>query len=95
MSLAANLQSKDEESSMTDIETGLAQCMHLVFQDLNDDDLADASMETVEAWDSLAAVTLNTLIEEQFGLRVDSADLDRFVSYAGILEYLRERLHST
>ena len=40
-------------------------------------------------WDSMASITLLTLVGEEFGTELDMDDFEQFTSYQGILEYLR------
>jgi acyl carrier protein len=44
----------------------------------------------VAAWDSIATVTLVSLIEEEFGIGVEPEAFDRLVSFTSILCYVEE-----
>ena len=66
----------------------LARCFSAVFPLLSDQEIASASVETVERWDSVAGVTLATTIEEEFGVELDGDALERLVSFGSILDYL-------
>ena len=46
-------------------------------------------MSTVEGWDSLASVTLITVIEEEFGVEVRPEELASFVSFRHVMDYLQ------
>ena len=41
---------------------------------------------------SLAAVTLVAVIQEEFGLQIDLADLPALTSFAAVRNYVRERM---
>ena len=56
---------------ISDIDLRLSRCFHLVFPALEPAEVADASSETVDDWDSVAAVTLLSLVEEEFGVTVE------------------------
>ncbi len=74
---------------MSDLELGLQQCFSTVFPDLPPDDLASAVLDATPQWDSLATVTLVTVMEEEFGIAIDYNDFPKLTSYRSILEYLR------
>jgi acyl carrier protein len=50
-------------------------------------------MASVAQWDSLATVNLIALVEEEFQVQIPDADLENFVSFELILDYLRSREH--
>ena len=73
---------------MEDVVVRLTKCFSLVFPDLREEDIPNVSMTTLGNWDSMASVTLFTVVEEEFGVRLKPADLVRFTSFASIVEYL-------
>ena len=77
-------------------ETGkrLVGCFQLVFPDLREDQIPAASQETVAAWDSVAAITLVNVIEDEFGLQMDFDDLADLDSFDKVCSYLRQRLQT-
>jgi acyl carrier protein len=77
---------------MADLEARLQKCFTDVFPDLPTREIPVASMASVASWDSLTAVMLNAVIEEEFQIQIAPADLDEFVSYELILDYLREKV---
>jgi acyl carrier protein len=77
---------------MPDVSTRLARCFAAVFPDLAEDEIGRASATSVGAWDSLATVSLLSLIEEEFALQVGSEDFESFVSFELILDYLQGKL---
>jgi acyl carrier protein len=56
---------------------------------LSDDSIPKASLDTVPEWDSLAAVTLVAVIEEEFGVVLPAEDLDQLTSFELILRQLQ------
>jgi acyl carrier protein len=48
-----------------------------------------ASPLSVGAWDSLASVTLLSVLEEEFEVQIDPEALDQLVSFDLILDYLQ------
>lgn len=51
---------------MSDVRTRLIDCFREVFPSLTDDELAAAQYGELEAWDSLASLTLVAVVEEEF-----------------------------
>jgi acyl carrier protein len=79
---------------MDDLRERLAACFATVFPDLAPEEIPQAAMASVGAWDSLATVTLLTLIEEEFALQVPPGELAELTSFELILDYLqREAAH--
>jgi acyl carrier protein len=73
---------------MNDTQARLTKCFSAVFPQLSNREISSASMETLEAWDSIASITLVTVIEEEFSVQFEPTVLDRFVSFRSILDYL-------
>jgi acyl carrier protein len=69
----------------------LEKCFAVAFPDLLKEEISRASMSSVAVWDSLATVNLISLIEEEFAIRVPDADLDSFVSFDLIRDYLQSK----
>ena len=74
---------------MHDLDARLARCFSSVFPDLAPEQVHTASVESVRDWDSLAAVTLLAVVQEEFGMQVGLADLSELVSYQAIQNYIR------
>jgi acyl carrier protein len=68
--------------------TRLSRCFLAAFPRLKKEQIALASVETVDEWDSIAGATLLALIEEEFEIQFDVEALDRLDSFEAILEYL-------
>jgi acyl carrier protein len=58
---------------------------------LSEEQIQQASIETVETWDSFAAVTLLAVVQEEFGVQIEDADLMQLTSFEGMQEYLQSR----
>jgi acyl carrier protein len=66
----------------------LQACMTIVFPDLSEGEIRQASIDSVRTWDSLATVTLISLIEEEFALRIQPEEFEQIVSFESILKCL-------
>jgi acyl carrier protein len=64
-----------------------------VFPELSDQEIPSASVETVEAWDSVVTITLLTVIEEEFGIQFEPEALEQLTSYQSILDHLTQAAH--
>lgn len=75
---------------MDDVGARLTKCFVAVFPELKPNQASLASATTLEQWDSVASVTLLTLIEEEFGITLDMDALDHFSSFENIREYIEK-----
>ena len=75
---------------MTETESRLASCFQTVFPHLAMGRIPQAAMTSVRQWDSLATITLVSLIEEEFGIDLPPSDLERFDSFGSIARYLED-----
>ena len=73
---------------MSEREDRLARCFASVFPTLTPEEVRTASVESVAAWDSLTAVTLVALVEQEFDVKIDVLDLPDLSSFAAFLFYL-------
>jgi acyl carrier protein len=76
---------------MDNLEQRLKNVFETVFPNLSLEKIESASQESVETWDSVAAITLLNLIEEEFGIEMDLDRAAELTSFPKILEYLKER----
>ncbi len=77
---------------MDEIQKRLTKCFQIVFPELPDGKIATASQSNVAEWDSVAAITLLNVIEDEFQITMDlemAADLD---SFARVEEYLQDKV---
>mgnify|MGYP002700935545 FL=1 len=77
--------------SSHEIRTQLEECFSVVFADLAPDEIPTASMESVEAWDSLGTLTLVGVVEQMFGVTVEIDDVAELVSFEKIAAWLEEQ----
>jgi acyl carrier protein len=75
---------------MDEQQRRLANCFSAVFPELSNEEIIHASSATVQSWDSVAVVTLLTVIEEEFGISIEEDDPAKFDSFQRMLSYLQE-----
>jgi len=76
---------------MSENNDRLIECFSSVFPDLSKEEITMASMASVAEWDSLATITLLTVMEEAFGIEYGPADLEYLVSFELILDFLENK----
>lgn len=76
---------------MDDVKPKLIECFQIVFPDLKEKDIPTASQDTVSDWDSVAAITLVNVIEEQFGVEMDLDHVAELDSFEKVCAYLQQR----
>ena len=74
--------------TVADTRTRLAQCFSVVFPELAPAQVPAASVETTAGWDSVNAVVLLSVIEEEFGVGIPAEEMGRLTSFEAILTYL-------
>ncbi len=77
---------------MDETRQRLTNCFQVVFPDLPPESAPSASTMTLGAWDSVAAITLMNVLEDEFGLEMDLDDLAELDSFEKIHAYLHKRL---
>jgi len=77
---------------MDDTHARLASCFQIVFPGLAEAEVASASPQTVRDWDSIANVTLISVIEEEFEIEVPLDELE-LASFDSMLRFVR--LHTS
>lgn len=75
---------------MNDTAKRLTKCFLVVFPEMTPEDVAEATTANVKNWDSVASVTLFTLIEEEFGNTISLDALDEFNTFRHILSHLEK-----
>jgi acyl carrier protein len=73
---------------MDPITLRLTTCFETVFPDLPVEEIPAASQATLAAWDSVAAITLVNVIEEEFGIEMDFDQLADLDSFRRVRDYL-------
>lgn len=79
---------------MNDIDNRLTRCFQAVLPNIPAANVAQASVETVPAWDSVALVNLLNLISEEFGIEVEWERAEELTSYPAIREMVVTRTAS-
>jgi acyl carrier protein len=76
---------------MDEIKLRLAKCFQTVFPELvTEEDVYNASQETLAAWDSIAVITLVNVIEEEFQIQMDFEALETLTTFDRVLEHLAQ-----
>ncbi len=78
---------------MDNLEHRLVRCFSSVFPDLNENQIRNASVDSVPGWHSLASVTLISVVQEEFGVYVGLTDLPNLVSFSAVQNYVQH--HAT
>jgi acyl carrier protein len=76
---------------MDETQSRLRRCFSAVFPSLSSEEILKADAANLEAWDSVASVTLFATIEEEFGIEMDVQDAAELLSFARIVDYLQRR----
>jgi acyl carrier protein len=71
---------------MDETRDRLVKCFHTVFPDLETPETA--AQEGVTEWDSVAAIMLVNVIEEEFNIQMDYEELASLDSFSRVLDYL-------
>ena len=74
---------------MDEMEDRLVRCFSSVFPDLSPEQIRTATAESLPAWDSLAAVTLVAVLQQEYGIQINLADLAELVSFEAVQNYVR------
>jgi len=73
---------------IAELESRLVRCFGSVFPGLSDDEICALEGSVSGDWDSLSTVTLAAVIQEEFGIEIDSAQLPEMNSYEAFRAYL-------
>jgi acyl carrier protein len=76
---------------MSEQDDRLVRCFASVFPTLSDGEIRASDVVALFDIDSLAGVTLVTLIDQEFGVDVDLPDLLELGSFEAISQFLRKR----
>jgi acyl carrier protein len=77
---------------MDNLEDRLVRCFSSVFPDLKEDEIRNASVDSVPGWHSLASVTLISVVQEEFGVQVGLTDLPNLVSFSAVQNYVQHHV---
>lgn len=73
---------------MAEVAVRLLRCFSSVFPGLTAEQIRAACAELLSAWDSLTAVRLLAVLEQEFGLEISVEDMQNLKSYHQIYNYL-------
>lgn len=73
---------------MSDLDTRLANCFSAAFPDLDPAAIPAASPDATPGWDSMASITLMTLVQEEFNVELDFERFEEFNSYPKLKAWL-------
>ena len=79
---------------MDDVQKRLVKCFENVFPSLPAEEIPIASVQNNSAWDSVAAITLVNVIEDEFGFQMDFDRLAELNSFDRILSYVKTELQA-
>ena len=74
---------------MNEARSRLIRCFAAVFPELSEQEIPFASSASVGSWDSVASVTLMSVLEEEFGTEFQPDDLEYLISFELILDHLQ------
>lgn len=74
------------------IRDRLVQCFQAVFPSVPAAEAEQASRDTLESWDSLAGITLMSVVQEEFGVEVDLLEWAELESFSAIESYVQALL---
>jgi acyl carrier protein len=77
---------------MHDVKERLARCFSAVFPELSPEEIAKTSASCIVSLDSLSAVTLLAVVEEEFGIDLKVDDMESFASFEGTLERVNDAI---
>jgi acyl carrier protein len=75
---------------MPEQESRLLRCFASVFPWLSPEELRTINPESVESWDSLTAVALGAVVQEEFGLSINPEVLPNLRSFEEFRAHLRQ-----
>jgi acyl carrier protein len=74
---------------MDEMQERLVKCFETVFPGLPAGEIPQSSQANNSGWDSVAAITLVNVIEDEFGFVLDYELLPELVSFDRILAYVK------
>lgn len=79
---------------MHDVKQKLSKCFSAVFPELSAEEIVKTSTCSAANCDSLSAVTLLALIQEEFGIDLEVDAMESFASFEGILKRVNQAIRS-
>jgi acyl carrier protein len=69
----------------------LIRCFETVFPELSESEILNSSQESVQAWDSVATITLLNVIEDEFHIELDLDDIADLTTFDRVLKYIESK----
>lgn len=79
---------------MDETKSRLIKCFETVFPEMSKAEIENASQSSVAGWDSIAAITLLNVIEEEFEITMDLELAGELDSFPKIYEHLKTAVHA-
>ena len=76
---------------MRNLQERLSYCIVTVFPELSGEEIPRASYTSVANWNSLAILTLVSVIEEEFCVSISIEELGSMISFELILDCLQKK----
>lgn len=76
---------------MHDLDERLIRCFASVFPALSQEEIENASSESVGIWDSLSSVTLAAVVQEEFNVEIEPDALPDLDCFQAFRQYLNVR----
>jgi acyl carrier protein len=77
---------------MPELDVRLSALFRAAFPSLHENNVRGATRDSVAKWDSVAAMTLLALVEEEFDLQFELEEAAEWTSYADVRDALEKRL---
>lgn len=74
---------------MDNVKSRLVTCFKTVFPELSDEDTPTATTDSLQAWDSVATITLMNVVEDEFKIDFDLERLSEVDSFERVYEYVK------
>lgn len=77
---------------MNNTRERLVTCFQVVFPDMQESQIVVATQQSTPQWDSIAAITLLNVIEDEFTIGLDFEELANLDSFPRVLGYLEGKV---
>ncbi len=79
---------------MDETRSRLIKCFETVFPEMPETEIVNATQSSVATWDSIAAITLLNVIEDEFGITMDLELAGELDSFPKIYEHLKTTVNA-
>ncbi|MGH9327561.1 MAG: acyl carrier protein [Terriglobia bacterium] len=80
---------------MHNVRQRLIKCFSAVFPELTPDEIVTSTAEGTGHWDSLSAVTLLAVVQEEFGVELETDGIGSCSSFSAMLERVNEAVRTS